>query len=88
MVPFKGNIHFRVYNSNKPDKHGIKISNFVTPLMDIAVALIYVGENGNQTVSKYGKTRNSLVSLLENYKKQRYTIYMDNFHTPPIYFKT
>ena len=23
-VPFKGNIHFRVYNPNKPDKYGIK----------------------------------------------------------------
>ena len=38
---------------------------------------IYVGETGNQTVSKYGKTYNLVMSLLENYKKQGYIVHMD-----------
>ena len=47
---------------------------------------IYVGETGNQTVSKYRKTYDLVMSLLENYKKQRYIVYMDNFYTSTYLF--
>ena len=47
---------------------------------------IHVGETGNQTVSKYRKTYDLVMSFLENYKKQGYTVYMDNFYTSPYLF--
>ena len=83
-VPFKGNIHFRVYNPNKPDKYGIKTFKLCDSTNGYCCSFdIYVGETGNQTVSKHGKTYDLVMSLLENYKKQGY---MDNFYTSPYLF--
>ena len=56
-VPFKGNTHFRVYNPNNPDKYGIKTFKLCVSINGYCCSFdIYVGETGNQTVSKYGKT--------------------------------
>ena len=83
MVPFKGNIHFRVYNPNKPDKYGIKTFKLCDSTNGYCCSF---GETGNQTVSKYGKTYDLVMSLLQNYKKQGYIVYMDNFYTSPYLF--
>ena len=83
MVPFKGNIHFRVYNPNKPDKYGIKTFELCDSTNGYCCSF---GETGNQTVSKYGKTYDLVMSLLQNYKKQGYIVYMDNFYTSPYLF--
>jgi len=85
-IPFKGHVHFKVYNPNKPDKYGIKTfklcdsSNGYCSNFDI-----YVGETNN-VVSKYGKTYDLVMKLLENYKKQGYIVFMDNFYTSPYLF--
>ena len=72
-VPFKGNIHFRVYNPNKPDKYGIKTFKLSDSTNGYCCSFdIYVGETGNQTVSKYGKTYDLAVS---NRKQQETRIY-------------
>ena len=48
-VPFKGNIHFRVYNPNKPDKYGIKTFKLCDSTKGYCCSFdIYVGETGNQ----------------------------------------
>ena len=87
MVPFKGNIHFRVYNPNKPDKYGIKTFKLGDSTNGYCCSFdIYVGQTGNQTVSKYGKTYDLVMSLLQNYKKQGYIVYMDKFYTSPYLF--
>ena len=86
-VPFNGNIHFRVHNTNKPDKYGIKTFKLCDSTNGYCCSFdIYVGEIGNQTVSRYGKTYNLVMSLLENYKKQGYIVYMANFYTSPYLF--
>ena len=82
-VPFNGNIHFRVHNTNKPDKYGIKTFKLCDSTNGYCCSF---GETGNQTVSKYGKTYDLVMSLLQNYKKQGYIVYMDNFYTSPYLF--
>ena len=67
MVPFKGHIHFRVYNRNKPDKYRIKTFKLCDSTNGYCCSFdIYAGETGNQTVSKYRKTYDLVMSLLEN----------------------
>ena len=83
-VPFKGIILFGVYNANNPDKYGIKTFTLCDSTNGYCCSFdINVGETGNQTISKYRKTYDLVMSLLENYKKQGYIVYMDNFYTSP-----
>ena len=67
-VPFKGRIHFKCYNPNKPDKYGIKTfkvcdsSNAYCCVLDI-----YVGETDDGTkASKFGKTHDLIIKLLSS----------------------
>ena len=72
MVPFKGNIKFTVYNPNKPDKHGIKTFKLGDSTNGYCCSFdIYVGETGNQTVSKYGKTYDLVMSLVRKLQETR-----------------
>ena len=87
-VPFKGRIHFKCYNPNKPDKNGIKTfkvsdsSNAYCCVLDI-----YVGETDDGTkASKFGKTHELITKLLSSYLNKGYVIHMDNFYSSPYLF--
>ena len=80
-IPFKGSIHFKVYNPNKPDKYGIKTwklcdsSNSYCCQFDIYVAYQYPNP------SKYGKTYDLVMRFLDPYKNLGYIAFMDNFYS-------
>ena len=87
-VPFKGRIHFKCYNPNKPDKNGIKTfkvsdsSNAYCCVLDI-----YVGETDDGTkASKFGKTHELITKLLSSYLNKGYVIHMDNFYSSSYLF--
>ena len=49
-IPFKGRIHFKVYNPNKPDKYGIKTFKLSDSTNDYCTVFdIYVGSDSKQT---------------------------------------
>jgi len=81
-ILFKGNIHFKVYNHNKPDKHGIRTwMSFV--IHQIATHInfdIYAALN-NTTPSMYGKMYDHVMRLLDPHKNMGYVAFMDNFYT-------
>ena len=83
MVPFKGNIHFRVYNPNKPGKYGIKTFKLCDSTNGYFCSFdIYVGETGNQTVSKYGKTYDLVVSVRKLQERRIHIIHGQLLHFP------
>ena len=71
-IPFKGSIHFKVYNANKPDKYGIKTwklcdsSNSYCCQFDIYVAYQYPNP------TKYGNTYDLVMRFLDPYKNLGY----------------
>ena len=82
-VLFKGNIHFKVFNPMKPDKYGTKTykvcdsTNTYCLVFDLSVRQTDIAP----TVSKYGKTHNLVISLLERYTEKCYIVYMDNYYS-------
>ena len=80
-IPFKRHIHFKVYNPNKPDKYGIKTFKLCDSTNAYCCYFdMYVGET-NEPVSNYGKTYDLVMRLLECYKNQGHTLFMDNYYT-------
>jgi hypothetical protein len=64
-IPFKGNVHFKVYNPNKPDKYGIKTYKLCDSSNSYCCQFdLYVGQNDIQP-SKYGKTYDLVSRLLD-----------------------
>ena len=87
-IPFKGNIHFKVFNPMKPDKYGIKTykvcdsTNSYCLVFDLYVAQTDVVP----PASKYGKTHDLVISLVEMYTEKGYIVYMDNYYSSPFLF--
>ena len=87
-IPFKGNIHFKVYNPNKSDKYGMKTYKLCDSSNGYCANFdLYVGKTDDQPPdSKYGKTYDIVMNLLGQYKKKGYIVYMDNFYSSPYLF--
>ena len=87
-VPFKGHVHFKVYNPNKPDKYGIKTFKLCDSSNSYCYSFdIYVGQvDDGQVPSKFGKTYDLVMRLSQSLLKKGYIIYMDNFYTSPYLF--
>ena len=82
-IPFKGRVSFKVYNPNKPDKYGIKTykvcdaTNGYCNMFDV-----YVG-CGNKSPSKFGRTFDLVMNMIDPFKKQGYPIYIWTIFTVP-----
>ena len=76
-IPFKGNIHFKVFNPTKLDKYGIKTYKVCDSTNSYCLVFdLYVGQTDvGPPVSKYSKTHDLVISLLEVYRKRLYCIY-------------
>ena len=87
-ILFKGNIHFKVFNPMKPDKYGIKTYKVCDSTNTYCLVFdLYVGQTDvAPPVSKYGKTHDLVVSLLEMYTEKGYIVYMDNYSSFPYLF--
>jgi hypothetical protein len=82
MCPFRGRIHFRVYNKNKPNKYGIKFYIIADAKNGYVLnAEVYVGSAGEKN------TVQDIVERLSNkYFGKGFTIYMDRFYSSPSLF--
>ncbi|CAK1581773.1 unnamed protein product [Parnassius mnemosyne] len=73
---FRGRVHFRVFNKDKPDKYGMKIYMLCDAATGYILNMVpYVGES---------KTVEQIVTeLSEPYFEKWHTIYMDRFFSSP-----
>jgi hypothetical protein len=83
MVPWRGNLHFRVYSPDKPKKYGMK----AYMLCDSSNAYctkfeLYTGKAANPP-SAFGITYDLVMRLMEGYLGHGYHLYTDNYYTSP-----
>ena len=70
MIPFKGQIHFKVYNPNKLDKYGMKTFKLCDFSSGYCLKFhLRVGKTSEDFISKYGKIYDLVMRLLDGYKK-------------------
>lgn len=73
---FRGKVHFRVYNKDKPDKYGMKIYMLCDAKTGYILKMVpYVGDSKT--------TQSIIMELCEPYIGKWHTIYMDRFFTSP-----
>ncbi|CAG5033836.1 unnamed protein product [Parnassius apollo] len=73
---FRGRVHFRVYNKDKPDKYGMKVYMLCDAETGYILRMVpYVGDSKSvETI---------IAELSEPYFGKWHTIYMDRFFTSP-----
>ena len=72
-IPFTGQIHFKIYNPNKPDKYRMKTFKLCHSSSGYCLKFdLYVGKTCEEVTSKYGKTYDLVMRLLDGYKKLGY----------------
>ena len=87
MIPFKGQIHSKVYNPNKPDKYGMKTFKLCGSSGGYCLKFdLHVGKTSEEVISKYEKAYDLVIRLLDGYKKLGYIVSVDNFYTGPDLF--
>ena len=84
LVPWRGNIHFRVYNKDKPDKFGIKSYQLCDEKGYCCQYELYTGKRGDVSVN--GATYDVCMRLMHRYLNRGHNLYVDNFYTSPILF--
>ena len=84
LVPWRVNIHFRVYNPDKPDKFGIKSYQLCDDRGYCCQYELYTGKRGGG--SEYGANYDLCMRLMDRYKNRGHHLYVDNFYTSPILF--
>ena len=84
LVPWRGNIHFRVYNPNKPDKFGLKSYQLCDETGYCCVYELYTGKR--QDTSVHGATYDVCMRLMNSYLNRGHHLYTDNYYTSPTLF--
>jgi len=85
MIAWRGNLSFRVYMPDKPDKFGVKLfmlcdsSNGYCPRFEI-----YHGTSTQP--SEKGKIYDLVMRLMDPYLGKGHKLYVDNYYTSPILF--
>ncbi|CAH1242242.1 STAT5B [Branchiostoma lanceolatum] len=85
MVPFRGNIHFRTYNPDKPDKYGLKAYELCDSSNSYCCRFELYGGKGKEP-SAEGLTYDIVSRLMEPYVQTGHTLYCDNYYTSPQLF--
>ena len=72
----------------KPDKYGIKTYKVCDSTNSYCLVFdLYIGQTDvAPPVSKYGKTDDLVISLLEMYTEKGYIVHMDNYYPSPYLF--
>ncbi|GFR61629.1 PiggyBac transposable element-derived protein 4-like [Elysia marginata] len=85
MVAWRGNLSFRVYNPNKPDKFGIKVFELCDSSTAYCCNLEFY--TGRTVASSHGATFVGVVNrLISPYLRCDRTLYVDNYNTSPNLF--
>lgn len=86
MIPFRGKIHFKVYNPDKPDKYGVKSYQLCDSSNGYCLMFeIYTGVNTDPPSAK-GKTYDLVMRLMQPYINAGRCLYVDNYYTSPTLF--
>ena len=86
MIPFRGKVHFKVYNPDKPDKYGVKSYQLCDSSNGYCCMFeIYTGVNPDLPSAK-GKTYDLVMRLMQPYLNVGRCLYVDNYYTSPTLF--
>ncbi|XP_022802105.1 piggyBac transposable element-derived protein 4-like [Stylophora pistillata] len=86
MIPFRGKVHFKVYNPDKPDKYGVKSYQLCDSSNGYCCRFeIYTGVNPEPPSAK-GKTYDLVMRLMQPYLNVGRCLYVDNYYTSPTLF--
>ena len=84
LVPWRGNLHFRVYNPNKPHKFGMKSYQLCDETGYCTQYELYTGKKNN--ISEFGATYDVCMRLLQPYLGNGHNLFCDNYYTSPTLF--
>jgi len=80
LVPWKGNLSFKVYNPDKPKKYGIKAYMLCDSHNGYVCKFkLYTGRTNEVSIG--GKTYDLVMDLVKDYSRKGYHVYMDNFYS-------
>ena len=86
VIPFRGKVHFKVYNPDKPDKYGVKSYQLCDSSNGYCCRFeIYTGVNQEPPSAK-GKTYDLVMRLMQPYLNVGRCLYVDNYYTSPTLF--
>ena len=85
LVPWHGNIHFRVYNLDKPDKFGLKSYQLCDETGYCCVYELYTCKRP-ATKSGHRATYDVCMRLMNRYLNRGHHLYTDNYYTSPTLF--
>lgn len=86
MVPWRGNLHFRVYSPDKPDKYGLKAYILCDAENGYCMKMkLYTGKPSVPPSDK-GATYDLVMSLLRNQYACGHILYCDNYYSSPQLF--
>lgn len=88
MIPWRGNLNFRVYSPDKPVKYGLKVYMLCDSSNGYCSRLeLYTGREGpRQQPSEYGVTYDLVMRLICPYLDKGYHLYVDNYFSSPHLF--
>ncbi|XP_070576771.1 piggyBac transposable element-derived protein 4-like [Ptychodera flava] len=86
MVPFRGNIHFKVHNPDKQDKYGFKAYEVCDSSNGYCCKFELYTVRSDETTSGKGKTYDLVMGLMDGYLRKGHVLYVDNYYTSPILF--
>ena len=86
MIPFRGKVHFKVYNPDKPKKYGVKSYQLCDSNNGYCCMFeIYTGVNPDPPSAK-DKMYDLVMRLMQPYLNVGSCLYADNYYTSPTLF--
>ena len=83
MVPWRGNLSFRVYNPDKPKKYGIKAYMICDATNGYCSKFKLYTAKSSKEPSEYGATYDLVMDLMRGYFGKGYHLFMDNYYSSP-----
>ncbi len=88
MIPWRGNIHFRVYSPDKPNKYGMKSYMLCDSRNSYcSVFEMYTGKDDSKKASEYGATYDLVMKMVRGLYGKGYHLFLDNYYSSPTLFR-
>ncbi|XP_052269913.1 piggyBac transposable element-derived protein 4-like [Dreissena polymorpha] len=88
-VPWRGNLHFKVYHKNKPVKYGLQAYMLCDASTGYCLKFhLYTGKTFRQNILEtgHGRTYDLCMHLLKGYFGKGHIMYCDNYYSSPRLF--
>ena len=86
MIPFRGKAYFKVYNTDKPDKYGVKSYQLCDSSNGFCCRFEIYTSVSTDPPNAYGKTYGLVRRLIQPYLNVGRCLFVDNCYTSPILF--